>query len=123
MSKQRPSRAKLIAERRQLLQDLTPLELTGLILDLDLWLEEDSDPIEVILEHEFGSATSDFDFVSERGPGNSRRTRMAFDSTVNRESNSDESPQPNVGLPVRLAVKRFLRCLVDDPHAAFANFA
>ncbi len=44
--------------RRADLEAMTKLQLTGLILDYDLVLTEESDPVEVILDHEFSHARS-----------------------------------------------------------------
>ena len=44
--------------RRQQLNALSKLQLTGLILDYELILTEDSDPIEVVLNHEFAGTTT-----------------------------------------------------------------
>lgn len=40
--------------RKRELKSLSSLRLAGLILDYDIFLQEDSDAVEVILNHEFG---------------------------------------------------------------------
>ena len=47
-------------QRQRELYALSPLQRAGLILDYEIILLEDSDPIEEILNHEFGpNSTSD----------------------------------------------------------------
>lgn len=45
-------------QRERQLQAMSPLHRAGLILDYEIFLQEDSDAIEVILNHEFGSESS-----------------------------------------------------------------
>ena len=81
MSKQRPDRTHLLAQRRQFLLTLEPFELTGLIIDYGIQLDEDSNWIELILEHEFRSEPTS-DFVSRRAARDAGPGHTELDPTV-----------------------------------------